>query len=272
MTSDIAADPATIPSGERSWLPRGVASVLVAFFASRAVIFGLIALSQMIVLRGRFAHAPGLLPVLTDWDSAWYIGIAENGYSFTPGQQSNMGFFPFYPMLIWLFAQVFPSYGVAAIIVAHLCLLAAGLLLNALINLDYEDAGVNHAAAMFFMFNAVSFFYSDAYSESTFVMLALAAFLAARKGYWLLAGLAGMCLAATRQVGFLIVIPLFVEFAQSHWDAKAGVRSLLNPRVLLLALVPMGFALFLFYGYLKFGDPMTYMKATAVWGRMFTSR
>jgi hypothetical protein len=80
-----------------------------------------------------------------------------------------------------------------------------------------------------------------------------------------------MCLSATRNVGVLIALPLFIEYLRSIWSTGFSWKATLHPRILLLGLVPLGLALFLFYGYLKFDDPFAYFKATAVWGRTFTS-
>src|SRR5947199_1053148 len=42
------------------------------------------------------------------WDAGWYLEIAQNGYSFTPGKQSDVAFFPLYPNLIRLLHHVVP--------------------------------------------------------------------------------------------------------------------------------------------------------------------
>lgn len=34
------------------------------------------------------------------WDSEWYARIAQEGYSYQPGQQSPVAFFPLYPLVI----------------------------------------------------------------------------------------------------------------------------------------------------------------------------
>jgi hypothetical protein len=39
----------------------------------------------------------------------------------------------------------------------------------------------------------------------------------------------------------------------------------------LLALVPLGLGLYMLYGYLRFGDPLAFVQAAAIWGRKFTS-
>jgi len=246
--------------------------VVVAFVASRLLIFAVIHFSRVVFVPGTFWHPGGVMSVLLQWDGElWYVNIARNGFSYSPILPSSMGFFPFYPLLIKIASFVFLDYRVAALVVSHLCFLAAGLLLNALINLDYDNPRVNRAAVMFLMFSPVSFFFSNAYSESTFLMLALAAFLAARRARWFLAVLCGMFLAATRNAGFLITLPLFVEYLSQNWRPSMGWRRLFHPRILLFGLVPLGFVSFLAVGYVLFGDPFAYVNATAVWGREFSS-
>lgn len=247
---------------------RGWEFVCIAFVTSRLLVFGLIYFSRLVFVRGPFWHPGGVQSVLLQWDGElWYINIARNGFSYSPILPSSMGFFPFYPLLIRVASFIFYDFRVAALVTSHICFLAAALLLNALINLDYENGRINRAAVMLLMFSPVSFFFSNAYSESTFLMLALAAFVAARRGRWLVACLCGMCLAATRNVGFLVALPLFVEYLWQNWNASAWWRPLLHPRVLLFALIPLGFVSFLAIGYLKFDDPFAYVHATAVWGR-----
>lgn len=249
-------------------LLRGWEFVALAFASSRLIIFALIYWSRLVFVRGPFWHPGGVKSVLLQWDAElWYVNIARNGFSYSPILPSSMGFFPFYPLLIRITSFVFHDFRVAALVTSHICFLAAALLLNALINLDYKDVRINRAAIMFLMFSPVSFFFSNAYSESTFLMLALAAFLAARRSQWLVACLCGMCLAATRNVGFLVAGPLFVEYLWQNWNCRTWWRPLFHPRVLLFALVPLGFVSFLVLGYLKFGDPFAYVHATAVWGR-----
>ena len=249
-----------------AFIRQGSRCVLVAFIASRLLILGVILLSRTIFIPGAFSHPGGWLSILTHWDGGWYLGIAQEGYKFTPGEQSNIGFFPVYPMLIWLLSFVFDP-PIAALLVSNTCLLGAGLLLHALVRQEYGDEAISCAAVTLLMFSPVSFFFSSAYSESTFLLLSLGAFLAARRGQWLVACLCGAVLSATRNVGVIIALPLFVEYVQQIWKPGAGLRPFLSPRILLFGLIPLGLALFLSFNYAKFGDPFAYVKATAVWGR-----
>jgi hypothetical protein len=241
--------------------------VLVAFIASRFVMVVVILLSKTIVIPGHYSHPGGLLSILTHWDGAWYLRIAQEGYSFKPGTPSSISFFPLYPMLIWLLSGVFVSASIAAVVISNVCLLAAGLLLNALARLDYPDDAISSAAVTLLMFSPVSFFFSSAYSESLFLLLSVAAFLAARRGHWLVACLCGGASAATRNVGVIIAVPLFVEYARQTWRPGAGLKPFLTRRILSFGLIPLGVGLFLFFNYVEFGDPFAYVKATAVWGR-----
>ena len=264
MTQDSPADPE--PNFR---LLDGWRCVLIAFITSRLLVIGVILLSKMIFIPGQFSHPGGLLSILTHWDGGWYLRIAEEGYSFTPGKPSSIGFFPLYPLLIWLLALVLQSAPLAAVVISNCCLLAAALFLNALVRLDYRDQAISCAAVMLLMFSPVSFFFSSAYSESTFLLFSIGAFLAARRGYWLVACLCGGALAATRNVGVLIAIPLFLEYVRQVWKPGSGLKPFLTPRILLFALIPLGLGLFLLFNYVKFGDPFAYVKATAVWGRYF---
>ncbi len=256
------------------WRPgflRGMGPVFLAFLSSRLLILGIVLLSQTIVLPGPFGQAPGLFRFFLQWDAGWYLDIVRDGYSFQPGQQTTMGFLPFYPIMVKLASFVVRDIAIAGILVANLSLLAAGCLLQALIRLDHQDPRVGHIAVTLLMFNPVSFFFSSAYTESTFLMLALGSFFAARNQRWLIAGLLGMCVSATRQVGLLITLPLLVEYLHQNWPSPIKVRTLFQPRILLLGFVPVGLLLFMLYGWVAFGDFFAYFHTVALWGRKFTS-
>ena len=245
--------------------------VLAAFVASRLLLFAVILLSRMIMARGELWHPGGLLSVLEQFDGElWYMTIARDGYFFSTTEPSPVPFFPMFPLLMKLVSFVFHDMRIAGFIVPHVGLLAPALCLKALVELDY-DSRVARAAVIFLLFNPVSLFHSSAYSESTFLMFATGALLAARKRNWLLAGLAGMCLSATRNVGVLIALPLAIEYVRQAWSTKTKLTDLFHPRVLFLALVPLGLAAYMFYGYLQWGDPLAFLHASKLWGRSFTS-
>lgn len=248
----------------RRELLRGWQWALAALVCSRLVIFGIIALSRITFKPARYWQSGGFLSVLIQWDaSLWYLDIARRGYTFSTVEPSRMPFFPSYPILVKIVSYVFHDTRIAGLLVSNICLVIAALLLNALINVDYDDPRVRRTGAMFFAFSPYSFFFSCAYTESTFLLLAIGSFLAARQGHWLLACLLGMCLSATRQVGVLIALPLLIEYVWQHWRPGASLKPLIHHRILLLGLVPLGLAGFMYFSYHKFGDPLAFAHAAA---------
>ena len=240
--------------------------VIIALVASRLVIFAVMMLSRLIFRPSRYWQSGDLISVLIQWDaSLWYLDIARDGYTFSLEVPSRMPFFPLYPIVVKIVSFVFHDLRIAGLIVSNAALVVAALLFNALINLDYDNPRINRTAAMFFMFSPYSFFFSCAYTESMFLMLAMGSFLAARYQRWLLAGVLGMLLAATRQVGLLIALPLFIEYVRQNWrpgeSLWQNVWKLEHLRVLFLGLVPLGLAAYMFFSYVQFGDPLAFANA-----------
>lgn len=220
--------------------------------------------SRMIFRPSGDWQAGGLLGCFLQWDaSLWYLHIARGGYWFSLQSPSAMPFFPLYPILVKLTSYVFHDFRVAGLVVSNLSLVIAGLLFNALINLDYDDLRINRKAAMFLMFSPYSFFFSYAYTESTFLLLAMGSLLAARRNWWFLACLLGALLSATRQVGVLIILPLFLEYVRQYWKPGESIWRLVHPRIFLLGLVPSGLGAYMLFSHLKFGDALAFAHAAA---------
>ena len=258
-------------NGQPNHFLQGASYVVVVFLASRLIICGVIFLSKLIIVPGKFWHPGGMLETLTHWDGVYYLHIARHGYFHTPGTASTVAFFPVYPLLVRCSALIFHDFRLAAVLTSGGCLLLAGLFLNALIRLDYPNPQVSRKAVTLVMFSPVSFFFSSSYTEATFLLFAVAALYAASKQCWTLASLCGMCLAATRNVGLLVVVPLFIEYLRQTMNRASPLRSVIRPPLFLLALVPGGLFLFMFYGYLKSGDWLAFSHAGADWGRILVS-
>ena len=176
-----------------------------------------------------------------------------------------LAFFPFYPLLIRLVAFVIPDFWIASVVVSNICFLVSAVLFDALIKLDYPDPKVGRRAITFLMFTPMSFFFSMAYTESTFLMLSLAAFLAARKEKWLIASLCGMCLSATRPPGFLIALPLFIEYLQQWRRSEPTLRTLLRPPLFLLGLIPLGLGAYMAFCRFELGSFFAFHAGPSRW-------
>lgn len=256
----------SLPFWRRLWDEAGW--VLFMFAISRTIVIMLIWLSRQIVERGahvevsqQMRHGGTLRDLLTQWDGFWYRFIAEHGYG-PPTPDLAAAFFPVYPLLVRGVAFVVRDLQVASLIVSNGCLIAAGLLLVRLLRLDYDEL-ICRRAITFLMFNPVSFFLSVAYTESTFLLLSVGALLAARQGKWLVAGLCGGCLSATRAPGLVIGAPLFAEYLLQWRERGAELRAFFRPRLLWLALLPAGLLIYMLYFYLQRGDFFLPMHAQA---------
>jgi Gpi18-like mannosyltransferase len=250
------------------WL---ASDVLAPYLVTRTllVICGLLALA----LLPRAPNTPGdptpysILNVFSRWDGNWYISIMTQGYQYRPGEESNLAFAPLYPLLSRLAAAPFSGAGrlpqvVGGLLVSNLALLVGLAYLSALIRLDYEASTATRAAWYLCVF-PTTLFLSAIYTESLFMALATAAFYYGRRGQWWVAGAVGGLVALTRVYGVAIFVPL----AWEYWASRDRRERAVSPTVLALGLIPVGFALWLGYMQVAFGDPLIFLRVQSAWGR-----
>src|SRR3954452_18617660 len=163
--------------------------VFGAFVCSRLLIWALAWLSNHLLRAGKKGHLPKgdeLWMLLFRWDSLWYRAIAETGYSYVPGEQSRVAFFPAFPMCLRAFTAITGAEApLAGFLLSNAFLLGAALLLYRLIALDFPPPSRVPARTIWLlMLYPATFFFSAAYSESLFLLLSLVAILAARQRLW----------------------------------------------------------------------------------------
>jgi Gpi18-like mannosyltransferase len=256
----------------RSLTPRAklLLQVWGIWLASRVLLYIFTALSQHVLPPGGFSetHSPQLLQLLNRWDSGWYEGLARHGYKLDPlpGHQSNVVFYPLFPMVLKLLDMVGLDIYTGGVIFNNLALLGAALILALWVQKDRGEATALRAATLFLVFPA-TVFYSSLYTESLFCLLLAAFFLALQRERWWWAGVAGLLLSATRSAGVLVAIPLAIDAYLRH--RKDGWKKLALALAPVL-LVPLGMVLFFLYMKLKFGDAMLPMSAQSAWDRRLT--
>lgn len=212
-----------------------------------------------------FAFLPHAAPVESiflgwnRWDAGHYVRIAESGYHLGPGFPA---FFPLYPLLIHLFDAVLPGGALAAaLVVANLAEIGALAVLHRLASFEFGPA-VAQRAVWYLAAFPTGFFLFIGYNESLFILLAVGALYAGRRGHWWLAGTLGALSSATRLFGVLLMVPLAVEYLRS-------VRRL-RVDVLGIALVPLGVAAYSVYCLVSLGNPLAFSIAQEQWGRRYT--
>ncbi len=193
-----------------------------------------------------------------NFDSVYYLLIAARGYTI------EAGFFPLFPLTIFLATSlIVPSavglefsiqqYFVSLALVTFYYLLSL-IVMHKLIKIDYKG-NIAIWSIIFLLVFPTSFFYATIYSEGLFLLLTLLTFYFARKNKWLLAGIFGGLLTATRIVGIAILPALILEFLTSP---RRGLAKL---KILYLLLVPMGILSYTIFNYFKWGDAFYFISA-----------
>ena len=211
-------------------------------------------------------------PPLARYDSGWYLGIMERGYGPppAPGQFSPHAFFPLYPLLARGLSSLLGVDGFAAgQILSIACFLAAGLLFA---QEGRRRLGERRSrdALFFLLLYPTAFFLVAMYSESLFLLIALAAFGQARRDRPAAAGVLGLLAGTTRPTALALALPLAIE-------AFSAARRVEGPplsdgralrRALLVGLAPVaGAVLWAFGSGLAAGEPGLFFRVQEAWHR-----
>jgi hypothetical protein len=195
------------------------------------------------------------------WDAGWLLRISREGYD---TRDASAAFFPAYPLAIRGVAAITGTSSlVAGLLVSNAAFLGALVVLHALTTLELSEE-VARRTVVIAAFFPTSFFFLAPYSESLFLLAAVLSFWAARRGRWVLAGLAGALAAATRIVGIVLLPALVVE----AWFAGRGAerRDRLR-RIGCASLVALGPLLYSVGWWVADGRPLQPLTAQARWDR-----
>jgi hypothetical protein len=225
-----------------------------------------LAVSAVYRLPLRGAETPDLWSIVlawNSWDAQHYVRIAEEGYHVGPGFPA---FFPLYPILIRAFDVIVPGGPlISALVVANLAAWGALVMLHRLADHEFGPR-VAQRATWYLAAFPMGFYLFIGYNESLFLLLAIAALYAGRRGHWWLAGTMGALSSATRLFGVLLMVPLAVEYLRQIGWRPRGLR----PDVLGIAMVPLGVIAYSVYCLIDLGSPLAFSIAQDQWGRQYT--
>jgi hypothetical protein len=243
-----------------------------AFVATRVLVLvvGYLAVVTIGIVPGterfRVADDP-LHNLLARWDAQWYLSIAEQGYSWNgdPLQEQNVVFFPAFPTAMRI---VGPALGDQWLLAGLLVALAAFLVALVYVHrLAAELMTVERAGLAVWLVATYPFavYYGAPYTESFYLLGAVATFFHAHRGEWWRAAGWGFFLALCRPNGFFIALPVGLFVLRQLWITRqlalAQIAACAAPGLAVLAYT--GFL------YLQFGDGLAWMKGQAAWGRVF---
>lgn len=214
------------------------------------------------------------------WDTGWYMDISQNGYTTRVldelvSFETNIVFFPLYPLLMRFVGSIIGNNYTAGFIVSNFSLIIACVYLYKLVRLDSDESSALRSVKYLLLF-PTSFILSGVFTESLYLALALICFYYARTGKWHLAGISGFFLALTRSVGVLIILPLLYEGLvpllkenlkeNKNLKSFKGFRDEILPLFYLL-LIPLGTISFMVFNFYLTGDFLAFVHGQAAWGR-----
>jgi hypothetical protein len=190
------------------------------------------------------------------WDGVFFVRIAEHGYD-----KASAAFYPLYPGLVAVLGRVFfGHYVLAGIVVSLAAALGAFALLY---RIAEERLGADGAqrTVLYLAIFPMALFLQAVYSESLYLLLVLAAFLAAERGRFAGAGLLSGLAILTRVTG----IALLPALALLAWRAHDRRRALSG--LALAVPVAAAYPLLLWQ---QLGDPWAFWNAQDRWHRHFS--
>jgi hypothetical protein len=204
-----------------------------------------------------------LVAPLAVWDGGWYLRIAEHGYA---SSRPAAAFFPLYPMLIDLVTLTTPvGAATAGVLVSHVAFLGALLAMRQLVAGSYGGE-LATATVWLTALNPFAVFFSAVYTESTFLLVSVAAILLARRGRWTSAALATLLATLTRSAGLLMLAPVGLALIQ---QIRRRERGFMRPAIQLAA-AAMGPAAFAVHVRRIWGDALLMIHAQVGWRREFS--
>ncbi|MGF1470352.1 MAG: glycosyltransferase family 39 protein [Rubrobacteraceae bacterium] len=241
--------------------------VFAVFVASRLLFLGVGALAQVFLPgaepAGSPLEPPGFLNYWAHWDGAWYAQIATEGYG--AGAPASTAFFPLYPMLVRLGTALDGGPAFWGVLISLAATLFTLYFLYGIAEHLY-DVPVARAATLTLAFFPTAFFLNAVYTEALFLAFTTGcAWAMYTRRDLLLAGLLGALAAATRNLGLLLLIPLFIEWYRNRREfGSGGLAGVL--------LVPTGLLAYGIFLAGRFGDPLVSARQQEeYWGRTFVS-
>jgi hypothetical protein len=225
-------------------------------------------------LQGRFGHH-GILTEFANWDGLWYRRLANHGYPHHVSYgQTTLGFFPLFPIAIWLLTPVIElvspwgqiwSSTLAGILISGFGGWVATVFVHRLAD-GWWGRDVARRATVLFIFTPGAVVFSMVYSEGLLLALAAVCIWALERRKWWVAGIAAGFGSAVQPVG-LVLAPVcasavLIELWRHGWRSREFRSSLKAP---LLSVV--GATCFMGFMWAWAGNPMaTYIAQHHGWG------
>jgi len=196
------------------------------------------------------------------WDSGWYNSIVERGYSFVSSGESNVAFFPLYPSLVKILSvSTGINQGIAGLIISNVSFLLALFFTYKIASLYLNEESTRKAIMLILVYPA-SFFFSSFYTEGVFFLTISASFYYYLKERYLYSGIWGLFACLTRLPGIFLFISFSIDLLIRAYQNKK-----INKSALFLFLIPCGLFSYMYFLYVRFGNPLAFYTVQKAWKR-----
>ena len=210
------------------------------------------------------------------WDSFIYYNLTQTNYLTTLQENpaiQRFAFPPLYPVLGKVVGNVmFDKFHLALLAVSNLAFIGMLYFAFKLGEKLLDGEAQARKFGKYIVLLPAAFIFQAAMTESLFLCLVLACFYYAEMRRWWLVGAIGLLAALTRSIGFLLVIPLALMVLEQYrykFTGKTIASYVKNG--LWLALIPLGWLLFMAYCRVFAGDWFAYSTLQQTgWGVALT--
>jgi hypothetical protein len=198
------------------------------------------------------------VPPLARWDSFWFYGIAQNGYSGEwEGKRSAPAFLPVYPLLM---AAMGTAVGIdyidAGLLVSGAATWASCLLLMAYVADQGGSPRSARNALLALLSFPTAFILASVYAEALFLAFSLGTFILARRGQNAAAAATAFCAGLTRNHGLALVAAMLAAAWQKRRTGEYSWRAYV-PGLGGIA----SYVLLATYHWSLSGDPLRFLNA-----------
>lgn len=216
-------------------------------------------------------------------DHGWYNHIINSGYVIAAENgQAVWAFFPLMPLIIKAIHFVVPiSTHILGFFFNSFLLVATCFTSHKYIICTRSSAFAHKISLLvifLLMFGPFSYYSSSLLTESLFMFLLILCLYFTHKEKYILVGVFGALLSATRNTGiFFIFVPVvheiykYIESNKKNGSFKQCILKLFSNSKMILGctLIPIGFFSFVLFLHFKLGDGFAFIHVQRAWGREF---
>jgi hypothetical protein len=189
---------------------------------------------------------------LMQWDAGWYQSIVENGYSFNKLHQSNVAFFPLFP-LIWEITSLSPLW----ISLVNLIFLFMGMLL---LQRTYNISNINF---LLLLSTPSLFFCYIPYTEALFFLGGSLIIYGLKTNNWI--AVSGILIACLTRSASLLFIPVILFAKFYNYQPNRSNKNLIRETLILFLSVIISLLISLYLQYLDTGTFFSFFQQQENW-------